>query len=551
MARIPIAEPRVTPSAQAPVARSLAAERRRPQPIASKEGLWKEAANLAERTTQIGFRMIEARNAREAAKAEAMATEAYLNLEKEFQSPEFAQANKFSTYENLHKERAKTITNDILDQLDVTPNARRQIKGALDESELSSRSKIIAFAHAAEIDQWASEIPLKLQRDLNIGIEAGISTDDILMNKTLSNVEGYLAGMRKAGVITPTQEAQYMTVFQNSLQRAVIEKQIETNPGDVIEQLAKPVKDKDGNFLIDEDVRLKYLDKAKEHVAELTKLKVTEADRKEKRDAAERKKEIADNDMQAWLDFYKPKPERITTMELRRRANNRDISEETYKAINEKLISGTIDRDDPEVVADIATDLEHGLDVTNKLKIAKDNGEISDKTFITMSRNMADEEYKRGLSIVNAAMKPTGITMKYQPDRYLRYTDALQSFHRRIRGGMKPEDAAILTVEGHFREVDRSISTMPYPIFYPPNVSQKDDLGALETAQQATIDAHENDKLSDAEYREQIILIMRLRRAANSKPQSTEGTAERGEARKRRNPDIYLRAAEPEENQGD
>jgi hypothetical protein len=240
-----------------------------------------------------------------------------------------------------------------------------------------------------------------------------------------------------------------------------------------------------------------------------------QAAEKAERDAANaRKLQIEDNDFNAWQMFYN---DQLSSSVLEFMAKNRNISQETYKAIHEKfqkkLHPGEDDvENNPFIVGELAERIEMGHDVRTDLDEAARKGQIKTSTYLTLRTKIADKEYGEGVAYVVNALKPTQMD-QWSPDKNIRFAEAVDRFNELVDKKRPPLEAAKEVVESYTSELRRTFKGLRNPVHLPPR-GKKDSFSDLEAAEDEAVKAWREEKISLEEYREEIRLIHELKQLA-------------------------------------
>jgi hypothetical protein len=220
-----------------------------------------------------------------------------------------------------------------------------------------------------------------------------------------------------------------------------------------------------------------------------------------------RKKLVAENDFRVLQLFHNNE---LTPVYLENLATKRLISEETYDDLSKRLRSGGVSgatENNPLVVGDLAEMIELGIDADERLREALRKGQITDSTFITMTRQAAEGKYKEGLSYLSSALKPSQMD-KWSPDKHLKYAEAVDLFNSKVRKGMDPLTAGKEVVNLYTSDTRRTIRGLRRPVFLE---GQKDSVVDLDVAEKLTVEAFLSGNLPKDEYEDEIRLINELR----------------------------------------
>jgi len=261
---------------------------------------------------------------------------------------------------------------------------------------------------------------------------------------------------------------------------------------------------------IDKKTRILLNDQASNRVEALDRELARAVDRAGKEAEKAHQTKIDEADYDAWQGYYTGD---LTIPQLEDLATQRQISEEAYKAIRAKMEPDAEKTENsPLVIGELAEQVEMGLDVRAQLKAALQQGHIKTETYITMSRQVANREYKQGSAYISRALKPTAAD-KWSPDKNLRYAEAMDRFNDLVTRDMPPIQAAKEVVKAYTNDIRRTFKGLRKPAFMPER-GDKESYRDLEMAEALTVAAFEKKNISETEYQEEIDLINELKELA-------------------------------------
>lgn len=188
---------------------------------------------------------------------------------------------------------------------------------------------------------------------------------------------------------------------------------------------------------------------------------------------------------------------------------------------------GRREENDPVVLGGLASDLELGRDITERLTLAQARGQVKTETFIALRKQQADQKFKRGLSYVGA-LKPSDAD-KWSPDKHVRYADAVDEYSSRVASGQDPLEVSQDIVGRYLDDVRRTARGILRPRFLE---GDKGDISALEQAKEKTAQAFQAGKIDASEFareaeRLDLLSELALQRGANAEELSSEELKER------------------------
>jgi hypothetical protein len=175
----------------------------------------------------------------------------------------------------------------------------------------------------------------------------------------------------------------------------------------------------------------------------------------------------------------------------------------------------------PRVVADLSTRLELGADIGVDLDAALEKNQIKADTYVSLKKQMADRDFKRGLYHVNYALKPSEAD-QWTPDKHIRHAEAVEEYSSRVAAGENPLVVSKSIIEMFTSDVRRTIKGIPSPRFL---AGDKTSIEALREAQSKTAEAFKKGSLSPEDFnresdRLQLLmdLVTRLNQNAEAMP---------------------------------
>lgn len=271
---------------------------------------------------------------------------------------------------------------------------------------------------------------------------------------------------------------------------------------------------------VDEDVKRAVMGRINSDEAEV--------EERERRALAEHTRSHKTNDIGAWREFYAG---RMTREKLDSMAELQSISTGAYKGIMGQMTNPT-QHNDPIEVGEIAEMIAMGQDPTAALDEAISSGKITTQTYVSMKSNAAKKDYQGALNYVSDAMKPP--QFYYNPDKALKYAEAIRSFDNRVSAGENPARVASDIVKNNTADIRRTSIGLAIPSYLQGGKAAALNIDALETAKFETASAFERGEITSDEYRYQIELIdQRMDLALESEQSSGVDSAELQEALKK------------------
>jgi hypothetical protein len=539
--KIPIYEPSQKAIREGPSSYALGAERSTPLNIPKSDMVkWQGVSDFAESVTRIGARMEEADRVQQVSEALALSTQGYADLMDQINTdPKLINASP-EEHEIFYTNSMQQIRKQVMDGMS-SPRAKeafserfglRTIEGLVDVRALA-RNRMISKGRASTDAQLSS-----LVKNLSTTGDFSIIADG----------QALIAGKTNAGYFNPEEGQQLNERFARDATLGYWNQQILDNPAATYEVLKQEPESLNNLQPAEKTTLLARAQAAAESDNKLATLSgayttimskygnnyeaaladinnpnkwstykldydtskeldnrfrtlLAERERRE-RDAENALKTTNDRlNMQVWVDYYngKLKPEQLDIL-----AKNRQISQSTYTSIRRNMAEET-EENNPAVVADLAEKIELGYDVSQDLKEALENGDIKTQTFITMQGKIADRQYTEGVQYISRALKPSDLV--YSPDRNIRYAEAVDVYNSRVRSGENPIAAARDIVDGymgHLRRTEKAQRKPRYGVY--------DKAGGMDYAAtlQKTTQAFTNQMLTSEEYSLEVDLINRL-----------------------------------------
>ncbi|MBU1008395.1 hypothetical protein KKA53_04950 [Candidatus Dependentiae bacterium] len=435
----------------------------------------------------------------------------------------FENAQKVTTVNNAKIEDLKEVTNFVkglpdrqdytvfekeFDDLITGIHQRRQeeIKDPLTRSAIQQSLSMAAIQNGVKVTEVARRKQTEFGKasyikNMDDYIDLFATADE---DERAFLIEEFVDETRNtinAGYINPTEGQNKLNEFLRETQKTVAHQDLQADPG---------------NFNPDNYPRLKASDRisldkyARRLAATEKKARIKEQQEAEKEVEKIAAQLIEESDYQSWQDFYNKD---MSFAKLESLASTRQISEGTYRAIRDRMDKSAVSpqENNPHIVGELSEKVELGLDVRKDLKRALEKGEIKEETYITMTRQVTNKKYKRGLSFLSNAMKPTMMD-KWNPDKNLRYAEAIEEWNFKINEGQDPVKAAIELVRQYTDDTRRTMAGLRKPMFLR---GLKNDLAALNEAENATYRAWKSGRISDERYNKESELIRTLKTLAD------------------------------------
>ncbi|MBW2632316.1 MAG: hypothetical protein JRC90_11285 [Deltaproteobacteria bacterium] len=164
------------------------------------------------------------------------------------------------------------------------------------------------------------------------------------------------------------------------------------------------------------------------------------------------------------------------------------------------------DENNPVIVGRLASDIELGFDVDERLYLALTNGDIKSETYITLKAKLGDRDFKQGMNYVSRALKPSQAD-KWTPDRHVRFAEAIDDYQARVGQGQNPIDVAREIVDLNIGHIRRTILGLRIPRFL---TGEKTNLMDLALAKTVTVGKYQAGELTIEEFNREAILIKQL-----------------------------------------
>jgi len=164
------------------------------------------------------------------------------------------------------------------------------------------------------------------------------------------------------------------------------------------------------------------------------------------------------------------------------------------------------DENNPVVVGGLASDIELGLDVAERLDLALTNGDIKSGTYITLKAKLGDRNFKQGMGYISRALKPSEAD-KWTPDRHVRFAEAIDDYQTRVGQGQNPIEVAREIVDLNIGHIRRTILGLRTPRFM---TGEKTNLMDLALAETITAGKYQAGELTIDEFNREAKLIKQL-----------------------------------------
>lgn len=165
----------------------------------------------------------------------------------------------------------------------------------------------------------------------------------------------------------------------------------------------------------------------------------------------------------------------------------------------------------PVIVGSLASDIELGLDVSDRMDQALMTGNIKSGTYINLKAKLGDREFKRGLYYINRALQPSPAD-KWTPDTHVRFAEAIDDYQSRVAQGQNPIEVAREIVNLNIGHIRRTISGLRTPRFL---AGEKTSILDLALAKTITIGKYEAGAITIEEFNREAKLIKQLESLLN------------------------------------
>ena len=232
-----------------------------------------------------------------------------------------------------------------------------------------------------------------------------------------------------------------------------------------------------------------------------------------------------DNSRAVLQSLYNPNAPKVDYHELHKR---RLISDSVYEHAIKARESTVVDN--PWAVSEIYDDISRGLDPTDKIRAAVDNGTLSEKTAANTLKHASDEESKQAMALLENGLKPSGAD-KWSPDLNQRLTDAKVLYFAKVGAGADKFKASQEILKAYLDEARRTLKGLFRPKFIE---GEKTDPIALEKAKSATAEAFRSGRLTIDEFNAEFRNIENLIKIAEEAAKIEESSKDMQEIRRRR-----------------
>lgn len=230
-------------------------------------------------------------------------------------------------------------------------------------------------------------------------------------------------------------------------------------------------------------------------------------DRKQKEIEEQQTKLIKQNDLDVLEAFYN---KTLKRKDLDTLAEGQQVSKDVYKFINEKYDKEAEGENNPETLGRIAKMIEFkNYDQAEaELIEALSIGNVKGETYISMIRNIAQDQMSDATGYINRAIQPGEFEFDLEPKQ--RWAEALRDLNIRTRGGEDPMQVALNIIELNERVESQNLSGFRKPRYLR---GKKDDPTALDEAVNGTVEAYYSKLIGEEEYKREIELIENIRSA--------------------------------------
>lgn len=257
---------------------------------------------------------------------------------------------------------------------------------------------------------------------------------------------------------------------------------------------------------VDEDVKRAVMGRINSDEAE--------AEGRERDTLAKHEKLVKSNNLDAWVNFATGN---MSMDILIRLARTQQIDTATFNGIRNEMRNPT-ENNNPVVVGEIAEALAMGQDVDQALDDALRARQIKTETFVSFKTQTAQAGYKTALNYITNAIKPSDFY--YNPDKSLKFAEAILSFQNRVGAGEDPAVVAQEIVKNNTANITRTSRGLAIPTYLKGDAEATGNMLQLQSAEMDTVQAYQAGKLSDDEYRYQMDLIGNHIRIAREMQQS-------------------------------
>lgn len=196
---------------------------------------------------------------------------------------------------------------------------------------------------------------------------------------------------------------------------------------------------------------------------------------------------------------------RISIEDIQRMGLERKLKPDAVKYFMGKDQEGV---NDPIIVGEIASMIEQKVDASDALRQAWLNKKIKSETFIQLKKQIGNDSYWKGMTIIRGALEPS-IMDKWSEDKNLKWTEGFDYFNKLIAGGADPVNAAYEVLDGHYSKIHRTLSSMPRPKYWTGGESLIDQKAIGDTIR-ATADQFANGKISESVFQHEIGLLKQM-----------------------------------------
>lgn len=239
----------------------------------------------------------------------------------------------------------------------------------------------------------------------------------------------------------------------------------------------------------------------------------------------ERDEQVEKADDKAWIDYHEGN---LGWTQLKNQRTSGEISQKTFLAIEKLIKKGDIGSDNPLVVGDLNDQIALGVDVSDQLSIELEQGQISGKTYAAMRKALSNKQSTIGLKILNEALQPSPAD-KWSPDKNLKHSNATVDYYNKVAAGMKPVDAAQEIIQDYTSHLRRTKNGIPKPYYLN---GDKNDISALNEAEEVTVRSYELNTITPSEYTRQIEIINNLKDLINDSGKTEESNKHLEELKK-------------------
>lgn len=485
------------------------------------------AGQIAQIGAQMHERMRQLRQTQKTLEANTSIMKSLADTEFELLNSETWNTDPMGAVEQF-EQSAEDIKDEHLKNIDDL-EVRNAVAGQYSQSFLSRYTSLQQKARKKQVDLSIGTLNSTLQELSNQALEA----DDAELPNILQQGQGAVESMAEAGVIPNEKKSEILQEWQSDVSANTVRQDMRADPlgtlkdlrsgeydylpesarGDLLEEAeevalgaaydqAIQFNDRDDarDYLHNSGLSGPQLWQAKSRVS-------THFNQVEKAAEQDRKEQTENNDMEVLQGVMN---NTMGEQELEQYANERSISESTYKWAKKRLNEPGAEEDDPILLAEINEDVNYNNfeDARSKLHYGLENNQITGDTFADLIGNLSNDEFANASKYVSQALSPSQAD-KWTYGKYVRVSEAHNRFRTLVRRGTKPMQAAQQTVEEYMHSQTRDLSTMRRPKYLRGKTSLANEnlIDNLRDARDETTRKLKAGSISQDEFKEEIDLI--------------------------------------------